>query len=49
MRYIITVLEYLTIWVEAMSVKNCTAEIATWFIFENIIMRFGCAKVLMSD
>ena len=48
-RYIITVIDYLTRWVEAKPVKDCSSETAAQFIFENIVTRFGCPRVLMSD
>jgi transposase InsO family protein len=48
-RYIITTTEYLTRWAEARVVKDCSAATATNFIFDDIITRFGCPKVLMSD
>jgi hypothetical protein len=48
-RYIITVTEYLTRWAEARVVKDCSATTTTHFMFDDIITRFGCAKVLMSD
>ena len=48
-RYIITVTDYLTRWAEAKPVKDCSSDIAAQFIFENIVTRFGCPRVLMSD
>jgi hypothetical protein len=48
-RYIITSIEYLTIWVEARAVKECSVATVVHFIFDDIITRFGCPKVLMSD
>jgi transposase InsO family protein len=48
-RYIITTTEYLTRWAEASEVKDCSATIAVCFIFDDIITRFGCPKILMSD
>jgi hypothetical protein len=48
-RYIITVMEYLTIWVEATPVKDCNAETATHLLFEQVVTIFGCPRVLMSD
>ena len=45
-RYIITVTEYLTRWAEAQPVKNYSAA---KFIFDNILSRFGCPRILMSD
>jgi hypothetical protein len=48
-RYIITATEYLTRWVEAAPVKDCSTETTTHFLFEQVINRFGCPRVLMSD
>jgi transposase InsO family protein len=48
-RYIITATEYLTRWAEARAVKDCSATTSTCFIFDDIITRFGCPKILMSD
>jgi hypothetical protein len=48
-RYIITATEYLTKWAKAREVKYCNETTAAQFIFEDIITRFGCLKILMSD
>jgi len=48
-RYIITTIKYLTTWVEAAPVKYCNAETAAHFSFEQVITRFRCPRVLMSD
>jgi hypothetical protein len=48
-RYIITTTEYLTRWVEVVLVKDCSAETVAHFLFEQVITRFGCPRVLMSD
>jgi transposase InsO family protein len=48
-RYIITATEYLTRWVEARAVKDCSATTTVRFIFDDIITRFGCPNILMSD
>lgn len=48
-RYIITAMEYLTRWVEEQPVKDCTCTTAMKFLFEHVLTRFGCPKILMSD
>ena len=47
--YIITVTEYLTRWAEAQLIKDCSNAIVAKFLFEYVLMRFGCPKILMSD
>ena len=46
--YIIITIEYLTKWVEAKAVKKVDAKQTTIFMYENIISRFGCPKILIS-
>jgi hypothetical protein len=48
-RYIITAREYLTRCVKARAVKEYSATTVAHFIFYDVITRFGCPKVLMSD
>lgn len=48
-RYVITTMDYLTRWVEAKPIKDCSIATTTQFIFENILTRFGCPRILMSD
>jgi hypothetical protein len=48
-RYNITTIEYLTRWKEATPIKDCSAETKTHFLFEKVITRFGCPRILMSD
>jgi hypothetical protein len=48
-RYIITVTKYLTRWEEAREVKDCSEITTAQFIFDDIITRFKCMKILMSD
>lgn len=47
--YIIIVIEYLTRWVEAQLMKDCTGTTTKKFIFEYVLTRFVCPKILMSD
>jgi len=48
-RYIITATEYLNRWAEAHPVKDCMGVMAAKFLFEHILTRFGCPRILMSD
>jgi hypothetical protein len=48
-RYIITTTKYLIGRVEATTVKDCSPETATHFLFEHIVTSFGCTIILMSD
>ena len=41
--------EYLTKWAEAKAVKTDTTVHAATFMYENIILRFGHPKILVSD
>jgi transposase InsO family protein len=48
-RYIITATEYLTRWVESAPVKDCSTKTTAHFLVEQVITRFRCPRVLMSD
>ena len=48
-RYIIISTDYVTIWVEVKADKDCNADTTMHFIFEHILTKFGCPKILMSD
>ena len=48
-KYIITTTNHLTRWAEAAWVKDYNAVTTMQFIFENILTRFGCPRILMSD
>jgi len=47
--YIITTKKYLTIWEEEALIKDCNIETTIHFLFENVVTRFGCPRILMSD
>jgi len=47
--YIIIATEYLTRWVEAQPVKDYTGATTVKFLFEYVLTKFGCQKVLMSN
>ena len=49
MPYIVVATEYLTKWAEAKVVKINTSAHAANFMYENIISRFRCPKILVSD
>ena len=49
MQYIIIETDYLTRWEEAMPVMDCIVATEANFIFKNIVTRFGCPRILMSD
>ena len=46
---IITATNYLTRWDEAMLVNNCIVATTANILFENIVTRFGCPNILISD
>jgi hypothetical protein len=48
-RYIITATEYLTRWPKVAPVKDCSSQTEAHFLFEQVITRFGCPRLLMSD
>ena len=49
MTYIVVATEYMTEWAEAKAVNTNTAAHTATFMYENIISRFSCRKILVSD
>ena len=49
MHHIINATDYLTRWYEVTPVKDCTIVTTNKFLFENVVTRFGCPKILLSD
>jgi hypothetical protein len=47
--YIITATYYFTRWVEVEPVIVCCMETTGQFLFENVVKRFGCPRILMSE
>ena len=48
-KYICVITEYLTKWPEAKEMKEATAENVVKFLYETIICRYGCPKIILSD
>src|SRR5215216_1848683 len=48
-KYILVVTDYLTKWPEAKAMKEATAENVVKFIYEGVICRQGCPKIILSD
>jgi len=47
--YIITATDYLGRWAKEQPVKDCSMKTTVKFIFEYVLYRFGCLRILMSD
>jgi hypothetical protein len=48
-RYIITMKNYLARWAEVEHVRDFRANTVAQFVFENVVIMFGCPRLLMSD
>jgi hypothetical protein len=48
-RYTITMMEYLTRWVEATPVLYFTSNIVVIFLFENVVTQFGFLHIFLID
>ena len=42
-------IDYVTKWVEVVALKDNSAKSTAWFIYDNIICRFGCPLDLVTD
>ena len=48
-QFIITAIDYLTRWDEAAPVIDCNAATTSRILFNHLVARFGCTKILVSD
>jgi hypothetical protein len=48
-RYIITATDYLIRPADAEPIRDCNSETVAGFLFKNVVTRFGCTRILMSD
>ena len=48
-KYIIVAIAYVTKWAEAKALPNNTAKSTAWFLFDQVIARFGCPLEIVSD
>ncbi len=48
-RYIVTCIDYMTKWVEAKPLPDKSARQVAWFLYEEIICRYGCPQIIQSD
>ena len=48
-RYIVVATDYLTKWPEVKAIPEASANAVAKFLFENIVCRYGCPSILLSD
>ena len=48
-KYIIVATDYVTKWAEAKALPDNTAKSTAWFLFDQVIARFGCPLEIVSD
>src|SRR3954452_20061198 len=48
-KYIIVAMDYLIKWPEAHAVSEATAEVASQFVYEQIICQHSCPQIILSD
>jgi len=48
-RYILVATDYATKWVEAWTLRTNTTIITAKFLYEHILMKFGCSLTIMTD
>jgi hypothetical protein len=48
-RWILTVTDYFTKWIEEIPTKNATEKVIINFLEEHILAKFGCPKKIITD
>jgi hypothetical protein len=48
-KWILVATDYFTKWIEAIPTRNATHQVIMKFLYENILIRFGCPKRLVTD
>ena len=48
-KYIVTCIDYMTKWAEAKPLPDKSAMQVAWFIYNEIICRYGCSAIIQSD
>src|SRR6266508_2364766 len=48
-RYIVTCIDYMTKWAEAKPLPDKSARQVAWFLYEEIIYRYGCPQIIQLD
>ncbi len=48
-KYIVICINYMTKWVEAKSLPDKIGVQVTWFIYKEIICRYGCSAIIQSN
>ena len=48
-KYIIVATDYVTKWAEAKALPDNTAKSIAWFLFDQVISRFGCPLEIVCD
>jgi hypothetical protein len=48
-KWILLAIDYFTKWIEAIPTRNATHQVVMKFLYENILIKFGCPKGLVID